>query len=352
MRRLILFVLLLTATLAVWGQTGVNFEALTFGEALSKAKAENKWVFVDCYTTWCGPCRLMTDSVFSQAKVGDFFNPRFVSVKLDMEKEEGKQFGKSYGVASYPTFFLIRPDSTLQHKITGAYRADEFLRLVKEGMEDAETLGSLEEKYRAGERDKAFLYRYLRTLHASNEWSKVPVVTDELLKMATDEEKVSEDYWFIFGDSQLSPADSKAFEYLKGQRERFHATIGRERVDRRLAEDFCYEILDIMGGETEPVEPKRFKAIEKEIKKMKLVNEKYLLSALEIAKVAGNGDIDRLLDVCEKELPVLKQDSQLAIGILFRLAGPFLQYQNCPLSAATPAQRARWEEMIQLKKNN
>ena len=35
MRRLILFVLLLTATLAVWGQTGVNFEALTFGEALS-----------------------------------------------------------------------------------------------------------------------------------------------------------------------------------------------------------------------------------------------------------------------------------------------------------------------------
>ncbi len=225
---MILFVLLLTATLAVWGQTGVNFEALTFGEALSKAKAENKWVFVDCYTTWCGPCRLMTDSVFSQAKVGDFFNPRFVSVKLDMEKEEGKQFGKSYGVASYPTFFLIRPDSTLQHKITGAYRADEFLRLVKEGMEDTETLGSLEEKYRAGERDKAFLYRYLRTLHASNEWSKVPVVTDELLKMATDEEKVSEDYWFIFGDSQLSPADSKAFEYLKGQRDRKASC--RERV--------------------------------------------------------------------------------------------------------------------------
>ena len=188
-------------------------------------------------------------------------------MKLDMEKEEGEAVRQKLWRRFLSHVFLIRPDSTLQHKITGAYRADEFLRLVKEGMEDTETLGSLEEKYRAGERDKAFLYRYLRTLHASNEWSKVPVVTDELLKMATDEEKVSEDYWFIFGDSQLSPADSKAFEYLKGQRERFHATIGRERVDRRLAEDFCYEILDIMGGETEPVETKRFKAIEKEIKK-------------------------------------------------------------------------------------
>lgn len=97
---------------------------------------------------------------------------------------------------------------------------------------------------------------------------------------------------------------------------------------------------------------KRLKAIEKELKKMKLVNEKSLLASLEIAKVVEGGDIDELLDVCEKEIPILQGDSQLALWVLFRLAGPFLQYQDCPLASATPAQKARWEKIIQLKKNN
>lgn len=350
MRRFILFIVFFAACIAVRGQGGVNFETLTFEEALTKAKAENKLLFVDCYTTWCGPCKLMSEKVFPDAKVGEFLNPRFVAVKFDMEKEEGKKFGQKYNVAAYPTFFLILPDGSIQHKISGAYEANEFIRLVKEGIEGTESLGSWEEKFRTGDRDKAFLFQYLQKLNKFNEWSKAVVVVDELLKVASDEEKVSKDYWFIFGNSQLSPSDSKAFKFLRDKRERFYVAIGREEVDKRLGEDLCNEILAIMGGEMVNVGSKRLKAIEKELKKMKLVNEKSLLASLEIAKVVEGGDIDELLDVCEKEIPILQGDSQLALWVLFRLAGPFLQYQDCPLASATPAQKARWEEIIQLKK--
>ena len=68
---------------------GVNFQNLTYAEALEKAKAENKLVFMDCYTSWCGPCKMMTNEVFPQKEAGDYFNPLFVCVKFDMEKGEG-----------------------------------------------------------------------------------------------------------------------------------------------------------------------------------------------------------------------------------------------------------------------
>ena len=58
MKSLISIITLLMLNLIAFGQ-GVNFEHITFDEALAKAKAENKLVFMDCYTSWCGPCKYM-----------------------------------------------------------------------------------------------------------------------------------------------------------------------------------------------------------------------------------------------------------------------------------------------------
>ena len=83
--------LLITCLLIQWGvfaQEGVNFRDLTFNEALAQAKAEKKMVFMDCYTSWCGPCKNMTNNVFPQKAAGDYFNPRFVCVNMTWKKEK------------------------------------------------------------------------------------------------------------------------------------------------------------------------------------------------------------------------------------------------------------------------
>ena len=51
MKNLIFILIFLSFSFTALCQGGVNFEQLTFDEALSKAKAENKLVFMDCYTT-------------------------------------------------------------------------------------------------------------------------------------------------------------------------------------------------------------------------------------------------------------------------------------------------------------
>ena len=73
MKNFISIITLLMLNLIALGQ-GVNFEHITFDEALAKAKAENKLIFMDCYTTWCGPGKYMTETIFPQEKAGPFFN--------------------------------------------------------------------------------------------------------------------------------------------------------------------------------------------------------------------------------------------------------------------------------------
>src|SRR5258708_38089643 len=76
----------LLVTLNVHGQndTGAHFEKLPDWQAvLAQAKAGHKMIFVDCYATWCGPCKMM-DKVYANDTVGAYMNKRFISIKLQM----------------------------------------------------------------------------------------------------------------------------------------------------------------------------------------------------------------------------------------------------------------------------
>ena len=132
-------IMLLTALLAFIGSValaqndqGIKFEKGTFAEILAKAKAQKKLVFIDVYASWCGPCKRMAAEVFTQKKVGDYFNATFVNAKFDAEVGEGRTIAARYGVNAYPTFLLLNGDGKLVGKMVGGSPADEFIRQVKE----------------------------------------------------------------------------------------------------------------------------------------------------------------------------------------------------------------------------
>ena len=53
---LVLMVLLIVGFAAKAQNRSINFEHGTWKEIKEKAGAENKLIFVDAYTSWCGPC--------------------------------------------------------------------------------------------------------------------------------------------------------------------------------------------------------------------------------------------------------------------------------------------------------
>ena len=90
--------------------TGVHFRSITFEQALTVAKAENKPIFIHGFADWCHYCVYMKDSVYTDKEVGDFYNEHFVCIKLDMEKE-GKELNKTIKSHTFPTFLeALRED--------------------------------------------------------------------------------------------------------------------------------------------------------------------------------------------------------------------------------------------------
>ena len=92
---------------------GIAFEpaGTTLEQASVKAKAEKKLIFLDCFTTWCGPCKMMANTVFPQEQVGAYMNPRFVCLKIDMESTYGAPLAKKLQIQAYPTFVIFNADA-------------------------------------------------------------------------------------------------------------------------------------------------------------------------------------------------------------------------------------------------
>lgn len=110
---------------------GITFATGSLADVLAQAKAEGKKVFLDCYTSWCGPCRVMSNTVFTRTEVGTFFNDHFVCLKLDMEQGEGPDVAKRYGVKAFPTMLILSPEGEVLHTIVGARSADALIGEAK-----------------------------------------------------------------------------------------------------------------------------------------------------------------------------------------------------------------------------
>lgn len=143
---------------------GIHFHEGSFEDALVQAEQEGKHVFVDVYTTWCGPCKIMDEVVFPREEVGAYYNKRFVNVKLDAEDEsiEGPAISERYDVGAYPTYLYLNPDGTVVGRALGALPPSLFVQVAGQLIEDVDSgFSELEARYLQGERDPAFVQHYL-----------------------------------------------------------------------------------------------------------------------------------------------------------------------------------------------
>lgn len=178
----ILIVTILVSMQAIGG--GIKFHEGDWASALEAAKAQDKLIFMDCYTTWCGPCKAMSRDVFPDEKVGAFFNANFINVKMDMEKGEGKELAQKFQIRAYPTLIFVDGDGKIVHKDMGAKPADRFLTLGKTAVKKFDKSAEYTVQYDGGERDAAFLLKYAYALQRSNkDYAKV---ANEYLETQTD----------------------------------------------------------------------------------------------------------------------------------------------------------------------
>ena len=114
------------------GEGGIEFSKMTLEEAKKEARATGKMIFIDAYTDWCGPCKKMAASTFTEQEVGEVFNSNFINLKIEMEKNpDGKEVARMYNVRAYPTLIIIDGEGNLVKQTIGFQTKERIISFAK-----------------------------------------------------------------------------------------------------------------------------------------------------------------------------------------------------------------------------
>ncbi len=306
MKKIVLLFTCMFSIVLAFAQT--NFQNLFLDKALEKAKADGKYVFVDCYTSWCGPCKVMAEKVLPLKEVGEYMNSHFVCIKIDMEKGEGPKLAQRYSVSAFPTFLILKTDGTVMHRLVGAILdGREFIEKINVAF-DENSATNLEKEYVAGNRNMDFLVKYVKSLLVLRDIDKARNVAQEIIVSLDDEEKCSEPYWFIYEDMNLSPVGSGNMNYLLKHVEQFRHNVGVEKVDKKVASLFETQLEDIIRGRNKNIREEDLNAAKAMLDTYKLSGQDYLYDYIDLIKALSARDTDKVLAACKAVFPKLADE--------------------------------------------
>ena len=228
MKKLILLTMILVVGMTTFAQT--KFRELSWQEAIETAKRERKMVFVDFYTDWCGPCRTMSRDVFPQKQVGEYFNGKFVCLKLDAEKG-GRDLAKRFNVTAYPTFIVVDTNGKVRAELRGAMNAGKFVAKMEEALNPEYAPDRLAARYASGDRAPDLVNRYaLYLMEQKKETEGFKVVNDYYASL-TDAQRLEAQNSFLFTRYSQDLRDEKVI-FMVEHRNDFDGSVRKLILDK------------------------------------------------------------------------------------------------------------------------
>lgn len=289
--RFTIILLFVLSCFQIQAQNGIDFFHGTWEEALAEAKAQDKLIFVDAYAVWCGPCKRMAKNVFTDKKVGEFYNKNFINMKIDMEKKMGRTFGRTYPVSAYPTLMYIDPKGELVHKVKGGQKIDPFIKLGKFALSKVDFSKDFKVAYEKGDRSPELVYNYVKALNKAGKPSLK--ISNEYVRSQKD---LTTDQNLKFLLEAAVDADSRIFDLMIKNKSAIEKLTSKEEVKNKI-EKACYRSAE------KAVEYQNADLHKDALKKMKKhVPEKYAQFAVnsEMKFCLACGDEKKYLKACEK----------------------------------------------------
>lgn len=250
---LLLIFLFLSCFTSSFAEDGVKFEHGNINEILAKARNNKKGpqlVFIDCFTQWCGPCKMVAKNVFPTKEAGDYFNTNFVNVKIDMETPEGKEFNKKYKVTAYPTFIILDLNGKEINRFVGATPETKWMINKVEATKDVtKSVGYLKSKFdKTGEKEDAV--NYLNALYAINLYdNNITPFLEKNIALFDCYDIFYYDNWKFFRTA-ISPfgKSKKIAQYILDNKRYAFYGVGTALVNKRLNRYYIDQIVDYLQG--------------------------------------------------------------------------------------------------------
>ncbi len=318
MRKIILAVSLLFISLSLSAQNReIHFEKLSLKEALAKAKIENKSVFVDCFTTWCVPCKRMEADVFTVDSVADFYNKNFINIKVDMEKGEGPAVKKTYTVEAYPSYLVLDAEGKTRNKFVGGMSAGAFIANARKSINANNDEANLNARYESGDRSPDLMRAYIKHKVKVMEISKAKQLNVELMSLLTPQQKASPENWFLFAQNRytmyLSDLSSPNFKYLAEHWRDFVAKNTKDTVDKKLSSVYRQIASWTLNGfyvKAKPYDRDTFEMYKKQIQNTEMPDKKQLLVMMDIAIAAAENNEPKVTQLFLDNLGSFSEDNR------------------------------------------
>lgn len=220
---------------------GIEFRDHSYQEALEISKAENKPIFMDCYTTWCGPCKWMAANMFTRQDLGDYFNENFICVKFDMEKGEGLQIAEKFKIRAYPTLIFIDGKEQLLNKMVGASReVEDYVNAGNIARDEQGNMVYLKNNLDANFDNMEFMYNYMTVFGKADMLDDKEV--NEFMNQIPVDEWSKEPNWTIIYNNIREPESEVFREVLD------HEELFGEKGASYIENVFYYDLVNTYRG--------------------------------------------------------------------------------------------------------
>jgi len=238
---------------------GIKFEqGQNWEQIKTKAKLENKYIFVDMFATWCGPCKAMDEEIYPNEQLGEFMNERFISVKMQTDSSKNdnnqiklwypivRQMLKEYSVKAYPTYLFFDPNGVAVHKFVGQLDDTTFKKVALSALDPKKQYYTLLKAYCK----KALDYRQMPGLSRISKYLGEDAESKQIAKDYIDNYllKLKDEVLFTkdnltFIAQNLGNSDSGTFRLFLAKSDKVNSVLGNNKVEYAIRSAISKEYL-------------------------------------------------------------------------------------------------------------
>jgi thioredoxin-related protein len=151
-----------------------------------KASDQMLMLFVDVYATWCGPCKMMDQQVYTDPAVADYMNTHFVNVRLDGESEYGMQYVTEQQLEGYPTMYVFSDEGERISNILGFKPAEELVASLKTTLEGYQSVKKYRALHAQGNLEAEAFADYIAVVRKMGNPEQADLLADEYMEEVMD----------------------------------------------------------------------------------------------------------------------------------------------------------------------
>lgn len=171
---------------------GISFTETNFNQLIQNARQQNKLAFVEVYLNGCPHCAAL-EPILKEKKVGDFWNPSFVSMKIEANSQVSKELQQAKGITytEFPLFFFFDTNGQLIHQSAPSETPNkaafiqEVIQLGNEALTPQLRTSNYAARFAKGDRDLGFLINYAKYSATTKNDVRLTELNTEIGKIVT-----------------------------------------------------------------------------------------------------------------------------------------------------------------------